>query len=563
MNSKIKKYILIFAAVILILAMTGCDSQPVINTDVNSEFSLSLVAENKGFTYNLKWWQPESPTENEYYIAVPYAIKDKKLKIEFERYNNITINGVKYKYGDTVTNFIEGENLICTEKEKYKLFIYYTSNIPSVHISTKSGTLESVLNDIDYKEPAEITILDDNGIVCSGNLEYIKGRGNASWGFNKRPFNIKFTKKVDLFGMGKSKRWSLISNYKDNNLLKNETAFKCSELIGLKYTPETEYVDLFIDNEYWGTYSLTESIEINPNRIRLFDLEKMNESYNSDIAIKDLPQMGEYAEGAEYIKGSRKWINLPETPDEITGGYLLEFQLGFRYNKKPCGFVTNYGQQIVLKYPEYASKEEVDYIADYYQEFEDAVLSETGYNSLGKHYSEYMDMESMAKMYIVQEYGKNLDAGITSFFLCKDVGKKFVAAPIWDFDIAFGKDTERYGINLSDPYGVWASDLPLFDRVDRDKLTILTLLFKHDDFRKLARKEWEENMLPEIDNLIDYLDKTVETIYDSACIDKLKWRIYDRRDYDKTVIFYNDNVDSLKNFLIERRSFMTEYLSQF
>ena len=127
-------------------------------------------------------------------------------------------------------------------------------------------------------------------------------------------------------------------------------------------------------------------------------------------------------------------MNIPNNPENITGGYLLEYDLPDRYVKEVSGFVTSRNQTIVVKAPEYASEAQVKYISALYQDFEDAVFSANGYNAKGKHYTEYIDVASFAKMYVFQEYVKNLDAGLTSFYIYKDKDSDvFVAAPVWDF----------------------------------------------------------------------------------------------------------------------------------
>ena len=87
-----------------------------------------------------------------------------------------------------------------------------------------------------------------------------------------------------------------------------------------------------------------------------------------------------------------KWINIPNDPVDITGGYLLELEFASRYNDEISGFVSNHGQWVVVKSPEYASEAEVRYIAGLYNEAEEALYSETGYNSIGKHYTDYFEL---------------------------------------------------------------------------------------------------------------------------------------------------------------------------
>lgn len=117
---------------------------------------------------------------------------------------------------------------------------------------------------------------------------------------------------------------------------------------------------------------------------------------------------------------------------------------------------------MVLKSPEYATEAQAKYISGYWQELEDALYSETGYNSLGKHYTEYIDIVSWAKQYLIQEWTSNWDAGLTSNFFYKDVDSKLFAGPLWDFDTAIGNSEGRDGINLKDPTNLHAKSRNLW-----------------------------------------------------------------------------------------------------
>ena len=100
----------------------------------------------------------------------------------------------------------------------------------------------------------------------------------------------------------------------------------------------------------------------------------------------------------------------------------MELELGSRYPNEASGFVTKRSQPVILKSPEYASQAQIEYISGYWQEMEDALYSDTGYNSLGKHYSEYIDTLSYARQYLIEEWSGDWDAGITSNYfynLCR------------------------------------------------------------------------------------------------------------------------------------------------
>ena len=199
-----------------------------------------------------------------------------------------------------------------------------------------------------------------------------------------------------------------------------------------------------------------------------------------------------------------KYVNIPNEPADLAdkdskeqyGGYLLEFELDERYPDEISGFVSAKRQQVVLKAPEYASKKQVKYIKDYFQEMEDAVYSNDGYNKQGKYYTEYIDLKSAAQMYIVEELSLDNDAVATSFYMYKDVDDIFHFGPIWDFDWAFGGYNKATCTNTS---YLQLNDKKIYNTTDRNApsyLTIMGELIKHDDFMEMVAKVWNEEFYP-------------------------------------------------------------------
>lgn len=169
---------------------------------------------------------------------------------------------------------------------------------------------------------------------------------------------------------------------------------------GMEGSPSSEFVDVYFNNAYHGTYLLTEKVEYGKNRLDYEDLESQNMALNG---IK----LNIY-ETFSIDEGVQKGYLLPETPADIPGGYLLEHDYGGKYDEESSGFKTADNECYVIKNPKHASVSEVEYISNLFQEIEDAVKSENGYNEkTGKHYSEYIDMKSWADKYIVEELTKN------------------------------------------------------------------------------------------------------------------------------------------------------------
>lgn len=211
----------------------------------------------------------------------------------------------------------------------------------------------------------------------------IRGRGNTSWAFVKKPYRLKFDKKVSLCGLPSAKSYVLLANYMDCSLLQNILAFKIGELLELPFTHKAVPVDVFLNDIYKGSYILTNkpginagSVDIDEENSIMWELDtNFDEPLKFKSPIFDLPVM----------------VADPDI-DEAT----------FEYWKN-------------------------DFI-----EMERAV-----YNGKG---GDYVDLEIASRYLAVFEILKNGEIGYPkSFKMYKTKGSKYICGPLWDFDVAMGK----------------------------------------------------------------------------------------------------------------------------
>lgn len=62
----------------------------------------------------------------------------------------------------------------------------------------------------------------------------------------------------------------------------------------------------------------------------------------------------------------------------------------------------------------------------------------------GKHYYDYVDKDSLVKIFLMQELALNPDGFISSLFFYKDAGEIMYAGPIWDQDMTLGTGWSKY-----------------------------------------------------------------------------------------------------------------------
>lgn len=314
----------------------------------------------------------------------------------------------------------------------------------------------------------------DATVVYDGALSSLKGRGNTTWYQPKKPYQIKLDKKTDLLSSGnkdnKNKTWILLANALDKTLFKNALAFDLSHYLGLEETPEYRFVELYFDGEYRGSYLLCEKVQINSGRVDIEKLEDHNTVTDETATAQDT---NKYGQTYQY--------NPTATcdTDDISGGYLLERDGAFYASENSWFRVDN--RVIVIKSPECATKEQAKFISEAFYEMFYAAKDDS-FN--GKLVTEYLDIDSMASLYLVNEYLLNCDFGSSStYFFLPEQGNetyehKFYAGPAWDFDTSLGNRTELDW--MQDPTYLFAENQTYFSgSVIRDAIREKKLLLNN------------------------------------------------------------------------------------
>ena len=277
----------------------------------------------------------------------------------------------------------------------------------------------------------------DGSCIYEGVIKEIKGRGNSTWTYPKKPYQIKLNDKADLLGSGEaSKTWILLANYADDTLFRNRMTNDLARTLGLKYAHNSQGVDLYYDGIYCGSYLLSEKTEIGSGRIDIRDLEGEIEAANGeDVDFDDLDtalvtnRSGNPMQVVEGVK----------LPADYTGGYLLELDYESRAAEEKSWFSTTHGQYVVCKSPEYLPAEAMHYVSDLFQAFEDAVYNGGRHPTTGRDYTQYVDLESLAKSYLLLTLAQNGDAFLSStYFYIPQGSQKLYSGPVWDFDTAYG-----------------------------------------------------------------------------------------------------------------------------
>ena len=500
---------------ILIFASAGLFSACTQNTSDNAAM-LSLIIGKDGQEERLDCFANKN---GEYYLFLPGGTPLSELTVSLGGRGSVTVDGKRVKDGSQNTVLTkEGVYELVADGQSYKLNLLISSEIPAVFINTESGNLNTVHADKNNKESGYFRVFESGVNTAGCELDYIKGRGNSTWLADKKSYTIKLSEKTSLFGMEKAKKWCLIANAYDNSLIRNSVALTIAKEMGIFYTCDFQPVDLWVNGCYEGSYLLTEKIETGSGRVDITDLDKANEEANPGVNIDDCEQRTEtVGEGFSEIK----YTDIPIDPENITGGYLLEYDTSSFYRTETAGFATSQGQYVTMHSPDTPTRAETEYIHDFCEKAEEALLSDDGRNSEGKSFDDYYDMNSLAKMYILQEYLQNFEVGASSCYFAKEQNSELLVAVCpWDFDSCAGNYTdEEVGDLLSEK----TRCLPTVLIDSKTCLpTVFALAFRHSSFRECVKSEWKENEQI-FGRAVEIAENCAELLGMSAACDYFRW----------------------------------------
>lgn len=303
---------------------------------------------------------------------------------------------------DTLDKFIDSLSILMAYERlsptKNDRTYYPDAGIPRMLIATLSPERP----DDDTTDVPAYAVITEGGAAITDTMPLmIRIRGNTSLAMPKRSFKATFTDKVTLLDMPENRDWALLANYGDKTLVKNYTAFKLSEWLGMAYSPRSRFVELFLNGNYRGVYQLCETIKVGKNRVNIPDNQ---DSYLVEVDRK-------YRDDESVVINEREMafrIHAPKDPTEETMDRLrlhLDSLEGY-----------------------------LEYIHQDYSLALDSVPDN------------WFDVGAFIKHYWVQEFTKNPDAiPLTSVFFTWVAGSVIRMGPVWDFDAAFGATAELQG----------------------------------------------------------------------------------------------------------------------
>lgn len=404
--------------------------------------------------------------------------------------------------------------------------LYQLTNLPTVVINTQYG------QDIVSKEnevQSTVYIISENGkkLLCDTDTG-VRGRGNASWEFPKKPYRLKFSeKRSPLDAPAKAKKWTLINNYGDKTLMRNILAFELSRRMGMAYTPFCTPVDVILNGEYRGCYQLCDQIEVNKDRVNITEMKP------SDV-----------------------------TQPALSGGYLIEID-AYAYSEASY-FVSKKGIPVTIKSPDEDEivKIQSNYITNFFNSMEDAIFSPT-FTDEERGYRKYLDLDSFLRHFIIGELAGNTDT-YWSVYMYKDRNSdKLFTGPIWDHDLSFENDIRIYPLNNMSDF-VYASSQS--SAAHYEVRNMVNRIIKDDaQAREQLIEMWNEarkDLLTE-ESLIDYIEQTAALLDESQKLNFQRWKILNQSVHQNVKAYgsYEAEVDVVKNYIKTRLQKMDKLIN--
>lgn len=335
----------------------------------------------------------------------------------------------------------------------------------------------------------------------------VKGRGNSSWSFPKKPMRMKFKSKISICGLKKAKSFVLLADFLDNSLMRNATALWLAKRIGLPYANGFMPCLVYVNDRLAGYYLITEKIGISGASV--------------DI-------------------------------DEETG-VLME--LSTEYDEKYKFRTRSMDLPTMIKDPDFDELYESDpmitpteRLAAWEDDFNKAVDASNTASAF-----DYFDLDTFVKYMLVYDFAQNDEVGWPKSVYCYKTAlgteAKYHFGPVWDFDVAFNLPSIVNG-----QYEERASDNSLWGN------SLFFRLSTRPEFVEAFKNcfdEFEKEIFPE---LLEWFDEYSNMLEPLAKIDGALWsESYDYKWVYRVPSFdHKAKVARMRQWMIDRVAFIRQ-----
>lgn len=301
----------------------------------------------------------------------------------------------------------------------YKLRVMESSGIPSVFLVSENeeenrSWIESTQDHANVAKARVYEMNEDGILICRQKADKLRIRGNFTADAAKKAYQFKLAAKEDMLQIKEpGKSFALLANAYDNTLQHNTVTYQLGKELGLSDSPDCRPVDVYYDGKYAGNYLLTE----------LPDISKRS------IAI------------------------------DKEGSYLMQIDYSHYKDKEHYLRLSN-GMYVVLEEPGDISYEQTEYVRQIWEELIETIDYGGIHPANGKTIEDYLDVESYARYYLIQQFSKNPDGFVSSAYCyIPSHEDKIYFGGLWDFDLGYGIvnaiDENGQSAGLTEPLGLY------------------------------------------------------------------------------------------------------------
>jgi len=491
MNHLLKQRRLIcFYLLLGFLSITGCTNEESFNIpeaeDPNLAFE-SFVIEKKNNPYLSE--------------DIFFEIKDDTIRGELKNYffksiptfssnaRNVKINHIEQTSESSAVDFRNAISYTLKSasgiSKEYPVKISWDDALAHINFDTEGGA--PIVSKDDYVKG--VLTIDGQSKYSDLSIEAkIRGRGNSTWTYPKKPYKIKLSSGESVLGLAPQEKWVLLANYIDGTHLLNAVAMKIGQLLEMPFTNSILPVEVTINNEYQGLYMLTEQVEAATNRVEVGD----------DGIL----------------------LNLDTNFDE-------EWQFKSASYKLP----------VTIKFPKSMDADKLTSIKSQFETLESLVANDDFPNN---EYLDYIDEVSIAKYLIVYMLTGNEEINHPkSTYIHKTATGKFVLGPIWDFDWGFAYEGSFQHFS--------SFDRPLFWSSSSKGTQFFSRLMSDPKIKSLMKEQWGVFKDDHLSELMSYIDEYAFITQGAKARDFAIWS--DDRDVSELKLWIANRVSYMDNFI--------------
>jgi hypothetical protein len=409
----------------------------------------------------------QAPLKNNYLMGEPVDLEGLIINNIYEDGNteitaNYKISGDTFTAGSISITVIS--NMDTAKTASFEITVsdkLMNTGLPVIYIETQDAA--PIISKEDWVN-LTVKVVSDKPEWNFQKTDYkdqIRGRGNVSWGYPKKPYRIKFDKKTSMFGLTAAKNWVLLANYKVATLIADTVAFELGQRFDTLFNNHYVYADVVLNGEYQGTYILTEHMRVADGRVEI---------------------------------------------DEESD-YLVE--LDVYYDEEPKFRTLKLNLPVMISSPDFGTNiidPRYRFVIDSLNEY-DTLLSDVNFPN--NDWKEKIDMDSFVDYLLINEIVRNGELGHPkSVYMYRQAGGKIKMSHLWDFDWAFGMVSDT-SVNVSTARSrSWGG---VFRKFHNDS-----------EFTAKYMERWNKK-LPEVLSMLSFIDTTSEKIRISHLLNNRRW----------------------------------------